>query len=75
MTIQIDVYWLVGLVAIMATYKPTLAAAIGVVKTAVKAWKFAEKYVELPGQQHDLELRVDDLEHAVFPGDKEKVMP
>lgn len=82
MTISIDIYWLVGLVSVMLAYKPLLSGLIGAVKTAVKAYRFAQTYLELPtmvGENtprivgledglHDVELRVDDLEQAVFPG-------
>jgi hypothetical protein len=67
MTINIDLYWLIGLVSVVLAYKPVLTGAIGTCKTIVKLYKFAQKYVDLPSEVHGLELRVDDVERVVFP--------
>ncbi len=67
MTIHVDLFWLAGLISVLLAYRPLLNGVIETVKTGVRAYRFAKTYVDLPGEVHGIELRVDDLEHVVFP--------
>jgi hypothetical protein len=82
MTVQVDIYWLAGLVSVLLAYRPVFVGVVAAFRTALRAYEFAQSYVDLPSyvsrntdaikansdSLHELELRVDDLEAAVFPG-------
>ncbi len=66
MTIQIDVFTLAGLIAVIAAYPPVFRQIRDVVTTTITIAKVMKRYVDLPATVHRVELLLN--EHETEPG-------